>query len=86
MCQFGMDTLSWARYGAEVTGVDISDKSNPNRIGNYDTGEQRAAEVSSIPELNLVFVAEFEKGLEIFNVSDPSNPKKINSYSNCFKF
>lgn len=27
MCQFGMDTLSWARYGANVTGVDISDKS-----------------------------------------------------------
>ena len=27
MCQFGMDTLSWARLGAEVTGVDISDKS-----------------------------------------------------------
>ena len=27
MCQFGMDTLSWARYGAKVTGVDISDTS-----------------------------------------------------------
>lgn len=27
MCQFGMDTLSWARYGAKVTGVDISDNS-----------------------------------------------------------
>ena len=27
MCQFGMDTLSWARLGAEVTGVDISDRS-----------------------------------------------------------
>lgn len=27
MCQFGMDTLSWARFGANVTGVDISDKS-----------------------------------------------------------
>lgn len=26
-CQFGMDTLSWARLGAEATGVDISDKS-----------------------------------------------------------
>ena len=24
-CQFGLDTLSWARRGAEVTGVDISD-------------------------------------------------------------
>jgi SAM-dependent methyltransferase len=27
MCQFGMDTLSWARLGASVTGVDISDNS-----------------------------------------------------------
>lgn len=25
-CHFGMDTLSWARLGASVTGVDISDK------------------------------------------------------------
>ena len=27
MCQFGMDTLSWARQGAVVTGIDISDRS-----------------------------------------------------------
>lgn len=27
MCQFGLDTLSWARKGAAVTGVDISDTS-----------------------------------------------------------
>ena len=27
MCQFGLDTLSWAHKGAVVTGVDISDKS-----------------------------------------------------------
>jgi len=26
-CHFGRDTLSWARLGAKVTGVDISDKS-----------------------------------------------------------
>lgn len=25
-CHFGMDSLSWARIGAEVTGVDLSDK------------------------------------------------------------
>jgi SAM-dependent methyltransferase len=25
-CHFGMDTLSWARFGAEATGVDFSDK------------------------------------------------------------
>jgi SAM-dependent methyltransferase len=27
MCQFGLDTLSWARQGAIVTGADISDRS-----------------------------------------------------------
>lgn len=27
MCHFGMDTLSWAREGAIVTGVDLSDES-----------------------------------------------------------
>lgn len=26
-CHFGQDTLSWARLGAEVTGVDLSDES-----------------------------------------------------------
>lgn len=26
-CHFGLDTLSWARLGAKVTGVDISDRS-----------------------------------------------------------
>ena len=25
-CHFGMDTLSWARRGARVTGLDISDR------------------------------------------------------------
>ena len=27
LCHFGMDTLSWARYGAITTGVDLSDDS-----------------------------------------------------------
>lgn len=27
MCHFGMDTLSWGRLGAHVTGVDLSDSS-----------------------------------------------------------
>src|SRR5512145_2143272 len=26
-CHFGMDTLAWARRGARVTGVDLSEKS-----------------------------------------------------------
>ncbi|HZB96752.1 MAG TPA: hypothetical protein VE268_12410 [Herpetosiphonaceae bacterium] len=27
MCHFGLDTLSWARRGAAVTGADLSDRS-----------------------------------------------------------
>ena len=27
MCQFGLDTISWARMGANVSGIDISDTS-----------------------------------------------------------
>jgi len=28
-CHFGIDTLSWARLGARVTGVDFSEEANP---------------------------------------------------------
>jgi ubiquinone/menaquinone biosynthesis C-methylase UbiE len=38
-CHFGMDTLSWARLGAQVTGVDISDKS-------IDTAQNLAKELN----------------------------------------
>ena len=38
-CYFGMDTLSWARLGANVTGVDFSDKAiELARILNEKTG------------------------------------------------
>ncbi|MEZ4920875.1 MAG: class I SAM-dependent methyltransferase [Saprospiraceae bacterium] len=30
LCHFGQDTLSWARLGAEVTGVDLSDEAIAN--------------------------------------------------------
>lgn len=38
MCHFGMDTLSWARLGAEVTGVDFSSDA-------IDTARSLATEV-----------------------------------------
>ena len=28
-CHFGLDTLSWAREGAKVTGIDFSEKPLP---------------------------------------------------------
>ena len=45
MCQFGMDTLSWARRGAVVTGVDISDRSI-----------ERADELKKLAGLDATFV------------------------------
>ena len=45
MCQFGLDTLSWARKGAIVTGVDISDRSI-----------ERAIELNAKTGLNAAFL------------------------------
>ncbi|MFH1842283.1 MAG: class I SAM-dependent methyltransferase [bacterium] len=55
MCHFGLDTLSWARRGAEVTGVDFS----PQAIATARDLAQRAgltaefvcADVYSLPEV-----------------------------------
>jgi hypothetical protein len=63
---------------------DISDLSNPSRLGDYDVGEQNAAEVQVVG--NLVYLAEFGPlggGLEIFNASNPSNLVKIGEYKDC---
>lgn len=38
-CHFGMDTLSWARLGAQVTGMDLSDKA-------IDTARELAQELN----------------------------------------
>jgi SAM-dependent methyltransferase len=44
-CHFGLDTLSWARRGAKVTGVDISDKSI-----------ERAKELAARAQLSARFI------------------------------
>lgn len=66
MCQFGMDTLSWARLGAVVTGVDISDDSieHANRL-KREVGIERARFVRSdlldlIGKLNEQFDVVFQ--------------------------
>lgn len=46
LCQFGMDTLSWARLGAKVTGVDISDKSIEYA--------NKLKELSGVPEARFI--------------------------------
>ncbi|MDD4051515.1 MAG: class I SAM-dependent methyltransferase [candidate division Zixibacteria bacterium] len=53
-CHFGLDTLSWARLGAKVTGVDISDRSI-----------ERANELATKANLQARFIRS-----DIFDVRD----------------
>ena len=56
-CHFGMDTLSWARLGADVTGVDFSDKA----IANAD----KLAELSNLKGKFVVSnIMDLEKNLD----------------------
>lgn len=45
LCHFGLDTLSWARLGAEVTGLDIS----PQAIA-------KAREIAALANLDATFI------------------------------
>lgn len=56
-CHFGLDTLSWARLGADVTGVDFSDKAI-----------ELAKSLSSETGLNARFICS-----EIFRLSEVLN-------------
>jgi SAM-dependent methyltransferase len=56
-CHFGLDTLSWARLGAKVTGVDIS-----------DTSIERANELAAKANLTARFIRS-----DIFDVRDVLN-------------
>lgn len=58
-CHFGLDTLSWARLGAKVTGVDISDKSI-----------ERANELATAAKLPARFIRS-----DIFDLSKVLNEK-----------
>lgn len=51
-CHFGMDTLSWARRGARVTGVDFSEQAieGARRLA-AETGLQATFVVASVDEL-----------------------------------
>ncbi|TDR20486.1 class I SAM-dependent methyltransferase [Marinicella litoralis] len=55
-CHFGLDSLSWARLGAEVTGVDISDaaiqKANELKAKTQLKADFIAADVYSFGESN----------------------------------
>ena len=60
-CHFGLDTLSWARLGAEVTGVDISDASiELARSIAQETGLDARFIRSDIYDLDSVLKEEFD--------------------------
>jgi len=60
-CHFGMDTLSWARLGATVTGADFSDKAiSCARELAEETGIEASFVLSSIYNLPKVLSGEFD--------------------------
>jgi len=56
MCHFGMDSLSWAKKGAKVTGVDISDVA-------IDTAKKLSSEISKEAEFICSDIYELPKKL-----------------------
>ena len=64
--------------GGGVIIYDISDTTNPEKIGNisFPGGYVRGIYVLD----TLMFVGDQEKGLRIANVSDPSNPFEVGNY------
>ncbi len=60
-CHFGMDSLSWARLGAKVTGVDLSDKAiDVARSLNAELGLDSEFICSNIYELPSVLDKKFD--------------------------
>ncbi len=61
-CHFGLDTLSWARRGAEVTGVDFSEKARQLASELNIPAEFVCCELSELPsrlsgEFDIVFTS-----------------------------
>ena len=61
-CHFGMDTLSWAREGAIVTGVDLSDEAI-----------KLACEINKEAKLNAEFICS-----NVYDLADESNEALAN--------
>ena len=60
-CHFGLDTMSWARRGAKVTGVDFSDKAIAlARSLSQELGIEADFVCSSIYDLPNVLAGEFD--------------------------
>ena len=65
-CHFGLDTLSWARKGARVTGVDLSDESIQKA---NELKEQASLEAEFICSDVYGFKSEADSKYDIVSVS-----------------
>lgn len=72
-CHFGMDTLSWARKGANVTGVDLSDEAI-----------QKAKEINNDLNLGATFICSNVYDLREVEVVDFSGKKFQESFDIIF--
>jgi 2-polyprenyl-3-methyl-5-hydroxy-6-metoxy-1,4-benzoquinol methylase len=60
-CHFGLDTLSWARRGARVTGIDLSERSvEQARLLATETGLDARFVVSDVAELPTNLEGDFD--------------------------
>jgi 2-polyprenyl-3-methyl-5-hydroxy-6-metoxy-1,4-benzoquinol methylase len=60
-CHFGLDTLAWARRGARVTGIDISERGiEQARLLAAETGQEATFVVSDVVELPDNLEGEFD--------------------------
>src|SRR5678809_1174434 len=60
-CHFGLDTLAWARRGARVTGIDISERGiEQARLLAAETGLEATFVVSDVVELPDNLQGEFD--------------------------
>jgi hypothetical protein len=66
-CHFGMDTLSWARLGAQVIGIDFSDEGI--KLANKLSDIKRWAEIAAsyVKPGGFLYVAEFHPFALVFD-------------------
>lgn len=65
-----------SKDGFEI--IDVSVPFNPTRVGGIDNGRGLGIHI----EGNYAFAAEFEKGVGIYNISDPANPTEYSRIDN----
>ena len=81
-CHFGLDTLAWARRGATVTGIDISERGieEARRLG-AETGLEATFVVSEVTELPANRMGEAEPGSGIWRLPEPYDQRLPVLYS-----